>query len=224
MIHIEITKEDIEKLDYERYPHPRVQLKMEVLWLKSQEAAHKDICLLANICKTTLCSYLRQYKEGGVEALKKTNFYRPRSKLEGYKTTIEEYFRKNPPASLKEAAARIEELTGIKRDPSRIGKFFKRIGMKYRKVGTIPAKADVEEQERFKREELDPRIKEAQAGKRIIFFVDAAHFVLAPFLGMLWSFTRLFIPSPAGRKRFNVLGALDGITHKLITITNEPAK
>ena len=53
------------------------------------------------------------------------------------------------------------------------------------------------------------------------FFVDAAHFVLAPFLGMLWSFTRLFIPSPAGRKRFNVLGAIDGITHELITITND---
>jgi transposase len=44
--------------------------------------------------------------------------------------------------------------------------------------------------------------------------------VLAPFLGYLWSFCRLFIPAPAGRQRFNVLGALDAISHQLVTVTN----
>ena len=36
MIAIDFTEEDIEALDYERYhhPHPRVQRKMEALWLK----------------------------------------------------------------------------------------------------------------------------------------------------------------------------------------------
>ena len=50
--------------------------------------------------------------------------------------------------------------------------------------------------------------------------MDAAHFVFAPFLGYLWCFTRLFIRAPAGRKRFNVLGALDAISHEMITVTN----
>jgi transposase len=54
-----------------------------------------------------------------------------------------------------------------------------------------------------------------------VFFVDAAHFVLAPFLGYLWCFTRLFLKAPSGRQRFNVLGALNAITHELVTITNE---
>ena len=54
-----------------------------------------------------------------------------------------------------------------------------------------------------------------------MFFVDAAHFVLAPFLGYLWSLTRLFLKAPYGRQRFNVLGALNAITHELITITND---
>ena len=44
---------------------------------------------------------------------------------------------------------------------------------------------------------------------------------MAPFLGFLWSFTRLFIQAPAGRQRFNVLGALDAINHELVTITND---
>ncbi len=57
--------------------------------------------------------------------------------------------------------------------------------------------------------------------KRKLFFVDAAHFVHGAFLGQLWCFVRMFIPSPSGRKRFNVLGAIDAITHQFISITNE---
>ena len=70
-------------------------------------------------------------------------------------------------------------------------------------------------------QEMEPRLAEAQAGQRAVFFVDAAHFVLAPFLGFLWSLTRVFIQAPSGRQRFNVLGALNAITHELITVTND---
>ncbi len=77
----------------------------------------------------------------------------------------------------------------------------------------ISAKAMISEQSRFKQEELEPRLEEAKAGARAVFFMDAAHFVLAPFLGFLWSFVRLFIQAPSGRQRFNVLGALNAITH-----------
>ena len=45
--------------------------------------------------------------------------------------------------------------------------------------------------------------------------------MLAPFLGFLWSVVRVFIQAPSGRQRFNVLGALNAMTHELITITNE---
>jgi hypothetical protein len=70
------------------------------------------------------------------------------------------------------------------------------------------------------KKELEPRLEEAQKGQRDLYFVDAAHFVLAAFLGRLWSFARIFIPSPSGRQRFNVLGALHATTHKLITECN----
>jgi len=85
----------------------------------------------------------------------------------------------------------------------------------------IPAKADPEKQTAYLAQEIEPRIAEAQAGKRAVFFMDAAHFVLAPFLGFLWSVVRIFIPAPSGRQRFNVLGALNALTHELITVTND---
>jgi transposase len=85
----------------------------------------------------------------------------------------------------------------------------------------LPAKADPEKQAQYLKETLQPRLDEAKAGIRAVFFVDAAHFVLAPFLGFLWSVTRLFIRAPTGRQRFNVLGALNSITHELISVTND---
>lgn len=66
-----------------------------------------------------------------------------------------------------------------------------------------------------------PRLQEAKAGHRAVFFVDAAHFVWGAFLGFVWCFTRVFIQSPSGRARFNVLGAINAISHELVTITNE---
>ena len=53
-----------------------------------------------------------------------------------------------------------------------------------------------------------------------MYFVDAAHFVFAPFLGFLWCAARLFVRAASGRKRYNVLGALDAVTHELIRVTN----
>ena len=85
----------------------------------------------------------------------------------------------------------------------------------------LPAKADPQVQADFLKNEMEPRLTEAKAGKRAVFFVDAAHFVLAPFLGFLWSVVRVFIQAPAGRQRFNVLGALNAITHELITVIND---
>ena len=63
-------------------------------------------------------------------------------------------------------------------------------------------------------------MEEATAGEREVFFVDAAHFVFGSFTGMLWCFTRRWIKSPSGRQRFNVLGAINAVSHQLVTVTN----
>ena len=90
-----------------------------------------------------------------------------------------------------------------------------------RKVAALPAKADVQAQEQFKSQLLEPKLEEAKRGQRAVYFVDAAHFVLAPFLGIVWCFARLFIKAPSGRQRFNVLGALHAITKEVVTVTND---
>ena len=67
MIKIDFTAAEIKALHYERYhhPHPRVQRKMEVLWLKSQGLPHKEISRLSGVSSTTLTRYVREYQQGG---------------------------------------------------------------------------------------------------------------------------------------------------------------
>jgi transposase len=65
---------------------------------------------------------------------------------------------------------------------------------------------------------MEPRLAEAQAGPRAVFFMDAAHFVFAPFVGIVWCFQRLFVKAPSGRQRLTVLTALNAISHELFTV------
>ena len=51
--------------------------------------------------------------------------------------------------------------------------------------------------------------------------MDAAHLIHSVFLGYLWSNKRLFIRSSSGRKRYNVLGALDAVNLKIHKFCNE---
>lgn len=82
--------------------------------------------------------------------------------------TLAAYFLEHPPATSREAAAK-EDLTGLKRSPERVRVFMKNLGMNIRKVGMIPAKADVAAQEKFLANELEPRLQEARDGKRALF-------------------------------------------------------
>ena len=84
----------------------------------------------------------------------------------------------------------------------------------------MPAKGDHDEQKEFLDGQLLPRLEQAKRGQRTVLFVDAAHFVFGPFLGYLWCLVRLFVPGPSGRKRYNVLAALDAVRHRVIRVSN----
>ena len=84
----------------------------------------------------------------------------------------------------------------------------------------MPAKADPDEQATFLKDELRPRLDEAGRAGGTVLFVDAAHFVYGPFLAYVWCLVRLFVPGPSGRKRYNVLAALNAVTREVIRVTN----
>ena len=86
MIKIDFNEEEINKLNYERYnyPDPKIQKRMEALYLKSQKINHKTICQICRISKTTLSVYLKKYQEGGIEKLKELEYKGQESQLNKY--------------------------------------------------------------------------------------------------------------------------------------------
>ena len=148
------AKEEAQALAHERFhhPHPRVRRKMEALWLKSQGLAHKEIARLVRVSGKTLRSYLQQYVDGGVAGLKELHFRQPQSELVAHQEAIATYFRAHPPASINEAIDAIRNITGLSRAPTQVRVFLKETcGMKRLKTGTLPAKADPDVQEAFKK-------------------------------------------------------------------------
>ncbi|MBI4024363.1 MAG: winged helix-turn-helix domain-containing protein [Verrucomicrobia bacterium] len=174
MIHLSFSKTDLEELRDQRFhhPHPHVQRKMEALLLKSCDLPHHQIARIVGSCPNTLRSYFREYQQAGVSRLKEIHFHSPTSALASVRATLESSFRQNPPATIKEAAMRIEQRTGIKRGLTQVRRFLKSLGMKRRKTGSLPAKADAQKQNDFKQHQLEPRLQEARAGKRVVYFVD----------------------------------------------------
>jgi transposase len=224
------TDDDLKALAHERYhnPHPLVQRKMEVLWLKSHGLPHQQIADLAGVSLRTVQRYLDDYLDGGLKQLRRCQWRGPSTVLLQHEQSIQEYFWDHPPRTVKEAAKVIEEQTGVRRGLTQVRAFIKKhLGLRCLKVSAIPVppkktiEEHAQEQARFLETELEPALKEARAGRAAVFFVDAAHFVWAPFLGCLWCLSRVFVRSATGRRRYNVLGALNAVTHAVIRVCNE---
>ena len=223
MIDIDISEQQAEQLEYFRYhyPDPLIQRRFEVVWLKYLGYQHQEIAKIANVHHDTVTDYIKMYNAGGCNQLQITNYRKSTSLLSQHADSITKDFVQNPPQTINEAVVRIELLTGIKRKATQIRVFMRRLGFKQLKCGHIPAKADWGQQQKFLDESLNPRLEEAKAGNRAVLFMDSAHFIHAIFVGFLWCLSRVFIKSASGRSRYNVLGAIDAITHQLFTVCNE---
>jgi len=89
------------------------------------------------------------------------------------------------------------------------------------KSGSIPAKANASVQRSYYDTILLPLMSEAIKNKLTLLFLDGSHFVMGcDFLGYIYGKMRRFIKTFSGRKRYNVLGALDFVSKKVTTVAN----
>jgi hypothetical protein len=75
--------EDLKAIDHDRYhhPHPHVQRKMEVLWLKSHGLPHQRIADLAGVSLRTAQRHLDEYLQGGLTLLRRCKWRGPKTVL-----------------------------------------------------------------------------------------------------------------------------------------------
>lgn len=219
---IHISEADANAAKYEMFEHADliVQKRMLALRMKYLGFESQSIAEVLGCSRNTIGNYLSLYEQGGRQALKQLNYHQPKSKLDKHQAKVEAAFREQPPHSVREAAKRIKDLTGIKRSPGRVRAFLRRMGMKPRQTGQLPAKADPEQQRQFHDEQLQPLLEKARQGQCHVFFMDGVHFVLAAFVAILWCFERTFVKTAAGRFRLNVLGAIHATSKEFTGLYN----
>lgn len=222
MLQLNISDAEIQRLKYERYhyPCPLVQKRIEAVYFKTFGMSNKMIGKLTGLNREIVGDWICAYLAGGFDALCQYNYGTNRSELIKHSDSIISSFITKPPMSVNEAKARIEELTGISRSPSQVRNFMKQHGLRYLQTGHIPANADTTRQQQWINEKLEPAIKEAQNGECHLLFMDAAHFILQPFICALWCVARLFIKASSGRNRINVLGVVNAVSKEILTVQN----
>jgi len=223
MPRLNLSTEEIQQLRYERYTYGNIQIQKRLMVIYLLSTTELDYSMIAKIsgCHRNIvplwedkCLY------EGLSSLYVNHYHPPQSLLEEHSELILSHLDEHPVQSVNQAVAEIEELTGIKRSPTQIRQFLLRHGYKWRKMGQIPAKADVQEQRQWLENTLEPYIEQARQGVCHLLFCDAAHFVLSAFLCMVWSRFRLFLRTSAGRNRINVLGAVHAISKQVSTLIN----
>lgn len=228
MIKLELTEEQLNELfkNMSSSNNPQDRKKCLIVYLSVMGYSRQEVAKIARVNEDTVTNYIKLYKVGGLQKLLENNIYKPIGKLEPYIEQLKELFKNNSPHTVNQAIEMIFEATGIRLKHSATLAFLKKIGLKFRRCGLSPGKIandkkQQEVQQEFHDQKLQPVLDDAKAGTRTVLFVDAAHFVMGAFLGLLWCFVRKLLPSASGRKRYNVLGAYNPITHQAVTVTND---
>jgi transposase len=127
------------KRDRFRHPDPLVQRRMEVLWLKAHGETHARIAELAGLSRATIQRVLDLYEEAGLAAVRTFHWKVPVSALTPHRPLLEAEFHVRPPHTVAEACERIEQLTGVRRGPTRVREFLRdTMGLRWRKVAAVP--------------------------------------------------------------------------------------
>lgn len=150
MRRFQFTDEELCVIAKDRFhhPNPRVQLRMEILWLKSHGETHERIAELAGSSRRSVQRVLDIFEKGGLEDIRQFHEKGRINSLAPHFQSIEEEFRLRPPRIVAEACDRIEKLTGVRRQPTQVRLFLRdTLGLHWRKVAAIPVppKKSVEE-------------------------------------------------------------------------------
>ena len=97
----------------------------------------------------------------------------------------------------------------------------KKKGYSYKKSKSVPAKANLTVQLFFLNNILIPLLKAAEKKMIKVFFADGVHLIYGYQGGYCWCKERKCVPSAYGRRRANLLGFMDAVTHETVGVMND---
>jgi transposase len=139
-LRVQLTAEQQQIVNAERESHPQehVRRKMLVLWLLHCGISRAKAAEVAGLGRATVQRYVAAFRAGGLDGLRQWGVTGPVSDLAAHRDLIREEFTRQPARSIAEACERIEQRTGIRRQPTQVRKFLKTMGLKWQRVRAVP--------------------------------------------------------------------------------------
>lgn len=137
---VQLSEEQQIVVNAERDGHPaeHVRRKMLVLWLLHCGLTRQQVAQITRLGRATVQRYVAAFREGGLEGLRQWQVTGPVSDLAAHTEQLRQSFAEQPARTIAEACERIEQLTGLKRQPTQVRKFLKGLGLKWQRVRAIP--------------------------------------------------------------------------------------
>jgi transposase len=126
------------KEELECHPNPHVRQRMLVLWLLHCKVTRQKAAEIVGVGRATVQRWVAAYRDGGLDGLRRWEVHGPESELASSREQIVELFRQQPARTVAEAAERIYQKTGVRRQPTQVRKFLKDLGLKWQRVRAIP--------------------------------------------------------------------------------------
>lgn len=116
------------EIEHDRFHHPvpQVQRRMELLRLAAHGLPRPDLIRLSGLSKATVQRRLDEYRDGGLDAVRRWHFRGRANGLAPHTATLEEHFAAHPPATVADARAAIEQMTGVRRGLTQVRLFLKK--------------------------------------------------------------------------------------------------
>ncbi|HHM21790.1 MAG TPA: IS630 family transposase [Bacteroidetes bacterium] len=183
---------------------------------------YEEIHSLFGIAPSTTTQYKDKYLKGGLELLMENNYKTYSGKLSKEELIkLDKKLDEKVYRTTQEIGSLIEKMFGKKYSNSQVCRILKKLGYVYKKVKQSPAKADPIAQEECVKE-IKKQIAQSADNKTVVLFLDATHPMhnTKPYYGWIKKGKEAWIPSNGGRKRYNVIGAMNAIKPEQVTKIN----
>jgi transposase len=137
---IGLTAEQQQLVNAEREFHPSamVRRKMLVLWMLHCGVTRDQVATIAGLGRATVQRYVAAFRDGGLDGLRQCRVTGPVSDLAAHHAVIRASLEQTPVRTIAEACERIEQLTGLRRQPTQVRTFLKKMGLKWQRVRAVP--------------------------------------------------------------------------------------
>lgn len=137
-VQLSAAEQAVVKEESECHPNLHVRQRMRVLWLLHCQVTRAKAAEIVGVGRATVQRWVAAYRDGGLDGLRRWEVHGPESELASYREQIVDLFTQQPARTTAEAAERIYQKTGVRRQPTQVRKFLKGLGLKWQRMRAIP--------------------------------------------------------------------------------------